>query len=331
MNFHTAKISVFFAAAALLFNSCAEYGYVRITGYAQGGTYTVQADLGGTKTKPEQLKAHIDSVLTEIDNAVSGYNKSSVLSRFNAGESVERNAIFEELCALGDRYCTVTGGAVDVWSAPLFDVWGFGFTRDSLPSKAVLGAAKILCAQHKEVNFNAIAQGYSSDLISEYLRKIGVRNMLVDIGGEMYAQGVNPSGKNWTIGIDTPEDGNFNPGEKLSSICSLPATPCGIVTSGNYRKFYLKDGKKYAHTIDPRTGYPVTHSLLSATIISKDPASSRNATDADAYATFCMVVGLEEAQRFINSNPHLDAILIYDEGGQMKIWRSDAAAAENQL
>ena len=147
--------------------------------------------------------------------------------------------------------------------------------------------------------------------------------MLVDVGGEMYGQGVNPSGKNWTIGIDSPVDGNYEPGASIQDVYKLPVAPCGIVTSGNYRKFYVKDGRKYAHTIDPRTGLPVAHNLLSATVISSDPSSTRNSTDADAFATYCMVVGLEQAQKFILSNPHLEAILIYDENGQMKTWRSD--------
>ena len=173
------------------------------------------------------------------------------------------------------------------------------------------------------MNFNAIAQGYSSDIVADYLRKIGVKNMLVDVGGEMYGQGVNPSGKNWTIGIDSPVDGNYEPGASIQDVYKLPSTPCGIVTSGNYRKFYVKDGRKYAHTIDPRTGLPVEHNLLSATVISFDPSSTRNSTDADAFATYCMVVGLVQAQKFILSNLHLEAILIYDENGQMKTWRSD--------
>ncbi len=317
------RAAVLCIAAALSLNSCADYGYVQISGYAQGGTYTVKADLGGTGRKPEEVKAAVDSVLDEIDRAASGYNKSSVLSRFNAGEKVGGNAIFSELCALGDRYSSLTGGAVDVWSAPLFDIWGFGFTCDSLPSPELLEQAKKLCGQKEKVNFNAIAQGYSSDLVARRLLEMGVENMLVDIGGEIYARGLNPEGKNWSIGIDTPVDGNFSPGENLSEICRLPRTPCGIVTSGNYRKFYVRDGRKYAHTIDPRTGYPVTHNLLSATVISADPDSDRNASDADAFATYCMVVGLEQARKFIQDSEFLEGVLIYDDAGQMRIWKSE--------
>ncbi len=328
MTRHNLFRATFAVAVALTFNSCAaRYGYVQITGYAQGGTYCVKADLGGTGKTPEYVKERIDSILSAIDNSVSGYNKSSLLSRFNAGENVVKDGIFEELCALGERYYGITGGAVNVWAAPLFDIWGFGFTRDSLPSPELIAAAKALCDSRTKMNFNAIAQGYSSDLVADWLKSIGVKNMLVDVGGEMYGQGLNPNGKNWTIGIDSPVDGNYDPGASIQCTCRLPETACGIVTSGNYRKFYVKDGRKYAHTIDPCTGLPVTHNLLSATVISSDPASTRNAADADAFATFCMVAGLEKAQKFILDNPHLEAILIYDDNGRMKTWRSDADAS----
>lgn len=323
MNMRTIFTAIFAAALALTLNSCADrYGYVQITGYAQGGTYCVKADLGGTGKTPGYVKERIDSILSAIDNSVSGYNKSSLLSRFNAGEEIAKDGIFEELWALGDRYHEITDGAVDVWAAPLFDIWGFGFTRDSLPSPELISSAKELCDSRAKVNFNAIAQGYSSDLVADYLKGIGVRNMLVDVGGEMYGQGLNPKGKNWVIGIDSPVDGNCEPGASIQCTFTLPETACGVVTSGNYRKFYIRDGRKYAHTIDPHTGMPVTHNLLSATVISADPSSDRNATDADAFATYCMVVGLGRAQEFILANPCLEAVLIYDEGGRMKTWKS---------
>jgi thiamine biosynthesis lipoprotein len=120
----------------------------------------------------------------------------------------------------------------------------------------------------------------------------------------------------WTIGIDSPVDGNNKPGEDLQAIFKVPSGPHGVVTSGNYRKFYVRDGRKYAHTVDPRTGYPVSHSLLSATILAPD------ATLADAYATYCMVIGLEHSKEFLSSCPDLEGCLIYDEDGQFKIWTS---------
>ena len=140
--------------------------------------------------------------------------------------------------------------------------------------------------------------------------------MMVDIG-EIYCDGVNPAGKRWTIGIDSPVDGNNQPGENLQAVFSVPDGPHGVVTSGNYRKFYVKDGKKYAHTVDPRTGYPVSHTLLSATILAPD------ATLADAYATYCMVIGLDEAKAFIESREDLEGCLVYDLDGEFVTWCSE--------
>ncbi len=137
------------------------------------------------------------------------------------------------------------------------------------------------------------------------------------IGGEIYCEGGNPSGVAWTIGVDKPVDGNDQPGEMLEGMVTSEGKPCGIVTSGNYRKFYIKDGRKYAHSVDPRTGYPVSHNLLSATITAAD------ATSADALATYCMVLGLEEAQKFILAHPEYEAYFIYDAGEEnLGTWSS---------
>ena len=162
------------------------------------------------------------------------------------------------------------------------------------------------------LNFNAIAQGYSCDKVAEYLYSIGVKDMLVDIG-EIFCDGLNPSGKPWRVGVDKPKDNNNTPGAEMNGIWESNGGPQGVVTSGNYRKFYIKDGKKYSHTIDPRSGYPVQHNLLSATIIAP------TAMEADAYATFCMVIGLEAAKQFIESRPDLEGYLIY---GDFESWAS---------
>lgn len=170
-----------------------------------------------------------------------------------------------------------------------------------------------------ELNFNAIAQGYSSDAIASYLYRAGVKNMLVDIG-EIFCDGVNPSGVPWSIGVDKPVDGNETPGQMLQGIWTSGGKACGIVTSGNYRKYYVVDGKKYSHTIDPRTGYPVRDSLLSATIVSADAMS------ADAYATYCMVIGYEKAKSFISGKSGVEGYLIYSSGGEMRTWKSEGFA-----
>lgn len=140
--------------------------------------------------------------------------------------------------------------------------------------------------------------------------------------GEIFCDGLNPSGLPWSLGIDRPTDGNNELGADIQGIFRAPAGPHGIVTSGNYRKFYIKDGKKYAHSIDPRTGRPVEHTLLSATIVASD------AMTADAYATYCMVVGLEESKKFLESRDDMEGCLIYDDNGTFRTWCSEGFVLE---
>lgn len=283
--------------------SCQRDRYVVINGYAQGGTYTVKANLKGTRVSRKGMAAEIERLLVGIDTTLSGYNKASQLSRFNRGEDFEPDPMFRELLDISEKYRETTDGAFDVWAAPLFDIWGFGFRTDSLPDNERIKEAMALTREHKRLNFNAIAQGYSCDVIARYLHSIGVKDMLVDIG-EIYCEGVNPKGRGWSIGIDTPFDGNNTPGASLSGIWESDGGAHGVVTSGNYRKFYIKDGKKYAHTIDPRTGRPVDHDLLSATVVAP------TATEADALATYFMVAGFEEARKYIEAHPGIEACLI---------------------
>lgn len=327
--------------------------YVAVTGYAQGGTYTVKFNSAGIRVSRDKVSAAIDSILTLVDTTLSGYNKSSQLSRFNAGETIVPNQLFCDIYAFCRDVWTETGGCVDVAAGPLFDIWGFGFSTDSLPSDDRVREVLASCGMSRLrgditpgvpvnsrslllpadspsgssvspfspsaspafLNFNAVAQGYTCDLVAEYLRSIGVTDMLVDIG-EIYCAGRNPAGRDWSIGVDRPVDGNDTPGADLDGIWVSSGRSCGIVTSGNYRKYYVRDGRKYAHTIDPRTGYPVEHTLLSATIVAP------SAAEADALATYCMVLGYEEARAFIESRPDIEGYLIRDLDGSMSEWAS---------
>lgn len=333
--------TIIFLSIILLTASCAGRDrFVVFTGYAQGGTYSVKANLRGVSTRPKEIAAGIDSILTLVDTTVSGYNKASLLSRFNAGEEVVPNDLFCDIFSYCSDIYEETGGCVDVASGPLFDIWGFGFKTDTLPSDSLVRETLATCGMPRlgrsinagvpvvssdlvidgtgsapVLNFNAVAQGYTCDLVAEYLKGLGVIDMMVDIG-EIFCCGHNPGGEGWAIGVDRPVDGNERPGEDLDGIWQSGGAPQGIVTSGNYRKFYVRDGRKYAHTIDPRTGYPVTHSLLSATVVAPTAAA------ADAYATYCMVIGFDEAKSFIGSRSDLEGYLIYDEGGEMKEWAS---------
>ena len=337
--------------ATLTFGCTPSDRYMTITGYAQGGIYTVKMNLNGRngmiRTSPETIRDSVDAILQSIDNSLSGYNRNSILSRFNAGETVRPDNIFTDIYSHAVTLFEETSGVVDVASAPLFDLWGFGFKSGDFPSDekvsqvmntsgmgrllpemtdaieadGSMNGAGLLKEGTKDsvlpqLNYNAIAQGYSCDMVAEYLYSIGVKDMMVDIG-EIFCDGVNPSGQPWSLGIDRPTDGNNELGADIQGIFRAPEGPHGIVTSGNYRKFYIKDGKKYAHSIDPRTGRPVEHTLLSATIVASD------AMTADAYATYCMVVGLEESKKFLESRNDMEGCLIYDDNGTFRTWCSD--------
>ena len=290
---------------ALILAGCSR-GYVTIGGYAQGGMYSIKYNQAGVKLGSAEVQAAVDGILTAIDTTLSGYNRNSLLSRRNRGEKVKLNPMFLEMDALAEKYKELTGGAFDAAAGPLFDIWGFGFTADSLPGELEIASAKARCQKREILNFNAIAQGYSCDKVAAYLHSIGVKDMLVDIG-EIYCEGLNPDGRGWTIAIDTPEDGNNTPGASISGIWHSDGGSYGVVTSGNYRKFYIKDGKKYAHTIDPRSGRPVEHDLLSATVIAP------TATEADALATFFMVIGFDEARSWVEGHDGIEACLIASE------------------
>lgn len=315
--------------------------YAVIRGYAQGGVYSVTMNLRDVDVELEIIRDSIQSILDEIDVTLSGYNRNSMLSRFNAGEDIVPNKLFLDAYDIGYDIYEQTCGVVDVSCAPLFDMWGFGFKTGEMPTDEDVELARRNCGLGRcwsgseflngldtinardlllenepvlpQLNYNAIAQGYSCDLVARYLYSIGVKDMLVNIG-EIYCDGKNPSGQAWTVGIDKPVDGNNELGAQLQGVFKVPKGPHGVVTSGNYRKFYIKDGKKYAHTIDPRTGYPVDHSLLSATIIAPD------AMTADAYATYCMVVGLEASKEFLSSRADMEGCLIYDQDGEFRTW-----------
>lgn len=324
---------VFIAALA----SCSGHNqYRRLEGFAQGGTFHIIYSVPETEspaTSDDTVAALVTKRLRDIDFSISGYNKGSLLSRINRGEDCMPDRYFTELFELSQQVWKETGGLFDVSGGPLFDFWGFGFkdpqSLDSLRDDArtarivdsllefvgmdlvSLENGRIVKKDPRvQLNFNAIAQGYTCDAVADLLDSIGIQNYLVEVGMEIVCKGLNASGKPWRIGIDAPVDGSQTAGENVQKFLDL--TDCGITTSGNYRKFFLIDGKKYSHSINPVTGYPVQHDLLSATVISADTA--RPGALSDAYATYCMVLGKEAAARFIGSRGDLRGYLIHDGG-----------------
>ena len=335
--------------AVLLLAACGERDrFIQVTGYAQGGTYTVKVNLKGVHVTPEEVRDSVEAILVRIDTTLSGYNKSSLLSRFNAGETIRPNGLFLDMYRIGYGWYERSGGVLDFAAGPLFDAWGFGFKSGEMPTDEAVAAIKASCGMGLlkpsmtpradgtlsvadvrldgtdapvVLNYNAIAQGYSCDLVAAYLYRIGAKDMLVDIG-EIWCDGHNPAGRSWNVGVDRPfdrpDDGTDKLGAELEGVWSSDGTAAGIVTSGNYRKFYIRDGRKYAHSIDPRSGYPVQHNLLSATVVCPDGSA-----DADALATWCMVVGLEEAKTLLQDLDGVEGYLIYTaEDGFMTEWAS---------
>ncbi len=317
---------VVFLLLAIVTTSCEKkLIYRTIDGFTQGTTYHIVYSFDGA----DSLDEVVNEVLSAIDNSLSVYNDSSLISRINRGENIPPDAFFVELFNKSREIYDLSSGAFDISGAPLFDIWGFGFknrekvTQEDIDSiKTFVGMDKIWIDSGRvkrsdsrvTLNMNAVAQGYTSDVMARKFDSLGVSNYMIEIGGEIFCKGHNPKGHEWNVGIDKPVEGNFIPGEELQAVIALSGK--GLATSGNYRKFYEEGGKKYSHTIDPRIGYPVTHSLLSATVIAQD------AMTADALATFFMVVGLDEAIKFLNDRRDIDAYLIYSENGQFKVYKT---------
>ena len=299
------------------------------TGFTQGTTYSIVFD-NEKNFDPEILKSNTEKILHDFDMSLSLYQDSSILSRVNRNENVVVDPYFEEVYAKSVEIAELTSGAFDITVGPLVKAWGFGpdshknFKTEKLDSLLrLVGMSKISLVNGKLIksdpaimlDFNAIAQGFAVDIICRYLDSQGIKNYLIEIGGEVRGKGTK-GGALWRIGIDRPEDGNNIPGQNLQAIIRIGDK--ALATSGNYRKFYIEDGIKYSHTIDPKTGYPAKNRLLSATILADECAV------ADGVATACMVMGLDNAIDFINNHTEYSGYLVFSEDdGSFKTWISE--------
>ena len=276
----------------------------------------------------DDLQNDIKEAMMEVDNSLSPYNPNSIITRINHNQDTTLNEHFTQVFELAQKISTETEGAFDITVAPLVNAWGVGFKNSSEIEPSVIdslrpfvGYQKIKMVDGKMVkedprlmlDCSAIAKGYGVDRVARLLDKKGVQHYMVDIGGEVVVKGKNPRMKTWRIGINKPVEDSLSVNQELQTI--LEVSGIGMATSGNYRKFYYKDGKRYAHTIDPRLGTPIQHNILSATVIAKD------CTTADAYATAFMVMGLEKAKAFCEQHPELNAYLICaGEGDSYEIY-----------
>lgn len=270
---------------------------------------------------PTSLKGEIEEALHTIDNSLSPFNQHSIITAINRNESMQTDSLFRAVFRRSLEISAETDGAFDITVAPLINAWGFGFKKGIFPDSAQVDSLRQLigytrvsldadgCVQKQNprlmLNCSAVAKGYAVDVVARLLQAKGIDNLMVDIGGEVVVKGHNPQQRPWRIGINKPVDDSLATNQELQAIVEL--TEGAIATSGNYRNYYHRNGKKYAHTIDPRTGYPVQHAILSSTVLAPDCMS------ADAYATAFMVMGLEEAEAFVEAHPELAAYFIYSQ------------------
>ena len=275
------------------------------------------------------LQDSIDARLAQVDASLSMFNPQSIISRINQNQDVQVDSLFRRVFQLSRLVSQATGGAFDITVAPLVNAWGFGFKHDALPDSAQVDSLRALVGWervtltddghiHKAdprivLDCSAVAKGFGVDVVADYLRSQGVINFMVEIGGEVIVSGTNPKGDAWRVGVNKPDEDSTGTNHQLQTVLQL--TDRAMATSGNYRNFYVAGGRKVAHTIDPHTGYPVQHSLLSATVLAPTCA------EADAFATSFMVMGLDQAKQVLVAHPQLQVYLIYaDSSGALQTY-----------
>lgn len=300
--------------------------YLHRDGFVFGTVYSV------TYSNPNNndLSVHITNALDAVNASLSMFNPESTISKINNNQYVVLDSLFLAVWKTGQYVSACTHGAFDMTVAPLVDLWGFGLKNREIVTDAEVDSVRQYVGYelvvledgviHKaypemRIDAGAIAKGYACDVVADTLEAYGCTDFCIEIGGELVVKGLNSKGVNWHIAINKPVEDSLCVNSEIQEVVEL--TNCGMATSGNYRNFYEIDGKKYAHTIDPRTGYPVQHNLLSATIVAPDCMT------ADAWATACMVAGFEKAQIWIKNRSDLKGYLIYEEDGVIKTWKSD--------
>lgn len=297
-------------------------------GYAQGTSYSIKYMVD------DEIDYHnqIDSLFLVIDASLSTYLSSSLISRLNKGDTgLLLDTHFVNVFNTSQQVSSRTKGLFDCTIAPLVNAWGFGAEAatdeiDSINIQKIVnqigyenlslqGDSLLSNPNGMTIDFNALAQGYTVDVIASFLEQRNITDFMIEVGGEIRVSGLNSRGKNWIIGIDKPTK-EIDQSDRFQ--LKLNLTNKSLATSGNYRKFYEKNNKIYSHTINPKTGFPVQHSLLSASVIADDCIS------ADAYATAFMVMGVKETKAFLKSDTTLQAFLIYtNQDKQWETWSTE--------
>lgn len=323
------KSILFSTVSILLILGCnrAINNTITISGAAQGTSYHITYLAG----QHSNYRESFDSIFKKIDLSLSTYNTSSIISKINRNDTtVKVDEFFSDVFKKSIEVSEKTKGLFDVTVAPIINAYGFGFNKKERITNVLIdsllrfiGYKKIRLVDNKLVkdipqvmlDFNAIAQGYTVDVIASFLESKGISNYMVEVGGELRTKGTKLNDSSWTVGIEKP---NESLTESASLFAIINIKDKSLATSGNYKKFYVEEGKKYAHIIDPFTGYPAKNSLLSTTVIAD------NCMTADAYATAFMVMGLEKSKQFLSDNKdlNLEVFFIYDNNGVMKTYSS---------
>lgn len=294
-----------------------ESSIVEITGFALGTSYTIKYVVDSVVN----YRMEINALLNDFENSMSPFRPKSIISRINNNDStVVPDKYFIDCFLEAEKISEATDGAFDITVAPLVNAWGFGFDKKDQVSDELIndlmqhvGYNKVFIKNNKVIktdpetmlDCSAIAKGQCVDVVCEFLEKKGISNYMVEIGGEVRAKGNKPDGTEWLIGIDKPiENSGFND-RQIQDVIALKDK--AVATSGNYRQFYYKDGVKYSHTINPKTGYPVNHSLLSVSVLTD------KCITADAYATAFMVLGYEKSLKIVEADSCLDAFFILSD------------------
>lgn len=308
-----------------------ENGYLMNQGMVFGTVYHI------TYQNVQDLKKEIEECMASVDESLSMFNQNSTVSRINQNQSQKTDELFREVFLLAKQVNQQTQGCFDPTVASLVNAWGFGFKNGELPDslqvdslKSLVGLERVCLNEDNLIikedsaiimDFSAIAKGFAVDQVAKTLSKKGVKNYMVEIGGEVIVKGLNPKGKPWRVGIAVPEEADkkqtaSQQGHAYQEVLELEDK--AMATSGNYRNFYVtEDGRKLAHTIDPHSGYPVQHSILSSTVFAPTCA------EADAYATAFMVMGLEKAKKVLAEQKQLEVYFIYaDEKGEYKVYQT---------
>jgi len=302
--------------------------YIKISGFAQGTSYHITYE----NSKNEDYSEAIDSILKAFDKSCSMYDSTSILSRINNNDpTVQADDWFIDVFKKSAEVNALSEGALDITVGPVVRAWGFGDKPIAKHNKAYIdsllqyvGMEKVKLEGRKIIkklpgvflDVNGVAQGYSVDVIANFFEEKGIKNYLVEIGGEVRCKGTNAKNTVWHVGIDKPSDDNMIPGEKMQAIVELKNR--SMTTAGNYRKFFVENGIKYGHTIDPKTGYPAKNTMLSATVVADD------AVTADAWDTAFMVLGIEKSKEIMKKLHGIEVFFIYsDEKGEYKIFASD--------